>query len=102
MKAEPDLETRRQMQERRNAILDSLATSTFTPEEYQGIYAELADLALALGPDEDDMAEAKLYQDVRERLSDLDRLSASMQSLTQTLQREHRRWHPKGGDPHGP
>lgn len=47
--------------DRRERVLAALTTTTFTPDQLQELYAELAELALTLGPDVDDIGEAQLY-----------------------------------------
>lgn len=96
----PDTRTHSALQARREEILNALATTTFTPEEYAAIYEELAEIALALGPDLEDLGEAKMYQDMREHLTHLSAAKGAVKNAEWMIDRERRRWHPKEDD-HG-
>lgn len=97
----PDTRTHSAMQARREEILNALATTIFTTEQYAAIYAELADIALTLGPDPEDAIEAKLYQDVREQLTHISAGKGAIKNAEGMIDRERRRWHPKMEDSHG-
>lgn len=56
-----DTQTITALQDRRQAILDALTATTFTPDQLQELYTELAELALEIGPDVDEIGEAQLY-----------------------------------------
>lgn len=105
-----DEPTTQALQARRDAILHLLATSTFTDAQLKEISMELADLSRVLGPDLEDMADAKLYpglndiQTLSAKLRDaanLDNLTESSSRLDALIKYERRRWHPKMEDDHG-